>query len=79
MQKPVCNTRRWVSTAQALDPASALPGLAGCCVLLLQGKGLRHKVVGLKPNAEYVFCVKATYEDGSHLWSESRAFRTRMA
>jgi hypothetical protein len=48
-------------------------------VLLLQGKGLRHKVVGLKPNAEYVFCVKATYEDGSHLWSESRAFRTRMA
>lgn len=64
-----------MSTAQPLTQPLCCPA----AWLLPQGKGLRHKVVGLKPNAEYVFCVKATYEDGSHLWSESRAFRTRMA
>jgi hypothetical protein len=41
------------------------------------GKGQQAKVGGLRPNMEYVFCVKATYNDGSFLWSESRAFKTK--
>ena len=40
------------------------------------GLMLRHHVARLRPATEYVFCVKATYHDGSFLWSESRAFRT---
>lgn len=34
------------------------------------------KVTGLNPNVEYAFCVKAMYVDGTHEWSESKAFRT---
>lgn len=41
-----------------------------------QGKETQFKVVGLKPNTEYILCVKAIYDDGSFLWSESKAFRT---
>lgn len=41
------------------------------------GKGLSAKAGGLRENAEYVFCVKATYDDGSFLWSDSRAFCTK--
>jgi len=36
-----------------------------------------HRVTGLKPNVEYVFSVKAMYEDDSFLRSEPKAFRTR--
>lgn len=43
-----------------------------------QGKHHTWKVQGLKPNVEYVFCVKAVYDDGSFLWSESKAFRTKQ-
>jgi len=42
-----------------------------------QGKYERFKVTGLRPNAQYIFCVKAIYDDGSFLWSESKSFRTR--
>ncbi len=42
------------------------------------GKATSHRVAALRPNAEYVFCVKATYDDGTFLWSESKAFRTRI-
>lgn len=45
---------------------------------ICQGNHLRYKVVGLKANTEYVFCVKAIYDDGSFLWSESRAFHTKI-
>jgi hypothetical protein len=31
----------------------------------------------LRANAEYIFCVKAIYDDGKHVWSESKAFCTR--
>ena len=41
-----------------------------------QGLILRHVVTGLRPATEYILCVKAVYQDGSFLWSESRAFRT---
>ncbi|WIA13348.1 hypothetical protein OEZ85_006930 [Tetradesmus obliquus] len=44
---------------------------------VFQGKGLSYTVTGLKPAAEYVFCVKATYDDGSFVWSESKAFTTK--
>ena len=34
-------------------------------------------VASLKPSQEYVFSVKALYDDGSFLWSESQSFSTR--
>jgi hypothetical protein len=42
-----------------------------------QGPMTRHRVMGLKPSTEYIFCVKALYDDGSFLWSESKAYHTR--
>jgi len=42
-----------------------------------QGLHTRFKSTGLRPDMEYIFCVKATYDDGSFLWSESKAFQTR--
>lgn len=41
------------------------------------GRGSKFKVLGLKPNTEYIFCVKAIYDDGSFLWSESKAYHTK--
>jgi len=41
------------------------------------GRDTAARATGLRPNAEYVFCVKATYDDNTFLWSESRAFRTK--
>jgi hypothetical protein len=43
-----------------------------------QGKQTRFRITGLKPNTEYILCVKATYEDGSFLWSESKAYMTTV-
>lgn len=40
------------------------------------GAMLKHHVGGLRPRTEYIFCVKAIYQDGSFLWSDSKAFRT---
>eukprot|EP00798_Chlamydomonas_sp_ICE-L_P017171 gene17171-23487_t len=31
-----------------------------------------------QPNTEYILCVKAIYDDGSFLWSESKAYMTKM-
>eukprot|EP00775_Hariotina_reticulata_P013491 gene13491-13616_t len=44
-----------------------------------QGKALSFTVNKLQPAAEYVFCVKATYDDGSFVWSESRAYHTKLS
>jgi hypothetical protein len=41
-----------------------------------QGTMLKQFVGGLRTSTEYIFCVKAIYQDGSFLWSESKAFRT---
>jgi hypothetical protein len=41
-----------------------------------QGSMLKQFIGGLRPSTEYIFCVKAIYQDGSFLWSESKAFRT---
>jgi hypothetical protein len=41
-----------------------------------QGLMLRHYLSALRPSSEYIFCVKAIYQDGSFLWSESKGFRT---
>lgn len=43
-----------------------------------QGKATKFTCTGLKPAAEYVLSVKVTYEDSSTLWSDSKAFRTKM-
>ena len=31
----------------------------------------------LRPNTQYIFCVKALFGDGSFLWSDSKSFRTK--
>ncbi|PNH04177.1 hypothetical protein TSOC_009697, partial [Tetrabaena socialis] len=41
-----------------------------------QGRETRFRITGLKSNTEYILCVKAIYDDGSFLWSESKAYRT---
>ncbi|KAG2424386.1 hypothetical protein HXX76_014595 [Chlamydomonas incerta] len=41
-----------------------------------QGRESRFRVTGLKSATEYILCVKALYDDGSFLWSESKAYRT---
>ena len=42
-----------------------------------QGKYTRYKVGGLRSNTQYIFCVKAMYDDGSFIWSESKGFYTK--
>ncbi|KAI8462642.1 MAG: hypothetical protein J3K34DRAFT_499216 [Monoraphidium minutum] len=56
-----------------------LANAAGAVREVYAGRGTAAAAGGLRPNSEYVFAVKAAYDDGSHLWSESRAFRTRVA
>lgn len=56
-----------------------LANSAGAVREVYLGKDVTARAGGLRPNSEYVFAVKATYDDGSHLWSESKAFRTRVA
>lgn len=41
------------------------------------GKFERFKVTNLRPNTEYIFCVKAVFDDGSFYWSDSKAFTTK--
>ncbi|GAX74227.1 hypothetical protein CEUSTIGMA_g1676.t1 [Chlamydomonas eustigma] len=43
-----------------------------------QGPEQRFRITGLKPNTEYILCVKALYDDGSFLWSESKAYMTKL-
>jgi hypothetical protein len=43
----------------------------------LQGLYDHFRVTGLTPNSDYVFCVKAIFDDGTSLWSDSRVFQTR--
>jgi hypothetical protein len=50
---------------------------AGVVREVYQGKATKFTCSGLKP-AEYVLSVKAAYDDGSTLWSDSRAYRTNM-
>jgi hypothetical protein len=57
------------------SPPHTHPTLSPCAP---QGKEVRFKVVGLKPNTEYILCVKAIYDDGSFLWSDSKAYMTRL-
>lgn len=41
-----------------------------------QGTETRFRITGLKSATEYIMCVKALYDDGSFLWSESKAYKT---
>lgn len=43
-----------------------------------RGREPRFKAGGLRSACEYVFCVKAEYNDGSELWSEPVSFITRL-
>ncbi len=43
---------------------------------VIEGPYTSYKVQGLKPNQEYIFCVKAVYDDGSFAFSDSRSFHT---
>mmetsp|Transcript_33290 Transcript_33290/g.78947 ORF Transcript_33290/g.78947 Transcript_33290/m.78947 type:complete len:632 (+) Transcript_33290:204-2099(+) len=44
---------------------------------VMQGKFTTFRLTGLRPNQEYIFCVKAIFDDGSFLWSESKSFWTK--
>ena len=46
------------------------------CAVHLQGTETRFRITGLKSATEYIMCVKALYDDGSFLWSESKAYKT---
>jgi hypothetical protein len=56
-----------------------LANSAGAVREVYLGKDTSARAAGLRPNSEYVFSVKALYDDGSHLWSDSKAFTTRVA
>ncbi|KAL6758234.1 hypothetical protein V8C86DRAFT_2601400 [Haematococcus lacustris] len=43
-----------------------------------QGRDTRFRITGLKSNTEYILCVKAIYDDGSFIWSESKAYTTKL-
>lgn len=49
----------------------------GTVTTAYEGKRLRFRISRLRQNTKYVLCVKAVYDDGSFLWSESRAHRTK--
>ena len=49
----------------------------GVVTAVYEGSAQRCRAAGLKPGAEYIFCVKAAYDDGSAAWSAPRAFHTR--
>ena len=51
----------------------------GSVACVYEGKERQYKIVRLRQNAEYILCVKAVYDDGSFVWSESKAQRTRCA
>lgn len=41
-----------------------------------RGKFKRYKVTNLRSNTDYIFCVKGIFDDGSHIWSDSKSFTT---
>lgn len=43
-----------------------------------EGMGTSCTVQGLRPNTEYIFSVKTSYNDGTVLWSNPQAFVTRL-
>ncbi len=46
----------------------------GVVATVYEGPAQRCRAGGLKPGGEYIFCVKATYDDGSAVWSAPKAF-----
>ena len=43
------------------------------------GRFMKYRVESLRPNTQYIFCVKAVYDDGSFLWSDSKCYVTKWA
>ena len=72
---PARNAERITGYALMHTPAGSTLSAAAC----YRGMGEWATVAGLKTNWEYVFCLKCSYDDGSHAWSDTVAFRTRRA
>ncbi len=45
---------------------------------LCQGLNQKYKATNLKPHTQYIFCVKANYDDRSATWSKPLAFTTSV-
>eukprot|EP00210_Caulerpa_lentillifera_P002561 g2456.t1 len=51
--------------------------LSGTVKDIYQGQEQNFRLTGLRANTEYILCVKAIYDDGSHIWSESKSYKTK--
>lgn len=71
---------RWLAPTKNIDRIEKyklmMGSTSGMVKEVYSGKNKKFKAVSLKPNSEYVFCVKAIYDDGSFIWSDSQAFKT---
>jgi hypothetical protein len=71
---PVRNAERITSYTLMMTPGGSTVSKAW-----YRGLGEWTAVAGLKPGWEYIFSLKATYDDDSHIWSDTVAFHTRRA
>ncbi len=55
-------------------PQAMVATATGVVATVYEGPAQRCRAGGLKPGGEYIFCVKATYDDGSAVWSAPKAF-----
>jgi hypothetical protein len=55
-------------------PQAMVATATGVVATVYEGAAQRCRAGGLKPGGEYIFCVKATYDDGSAVWSAPKAF-----
>ena len=72
---------RWRPPSKNLDRISCyklkLATPTGVVKEVYKGRATEWRVTGLRPNNEYIFCIKAEYDDGGLLWSEPRSFTTK--
>ena len=71
---PARNAERITSYTLMMTPGGSTVSKAW-----YRGVGEWTTIAGLKTGWEYIFCLKATYDDGSHVWSDTVAFHTRRA
>ena len=71
---PVRNAERITSYTLMMTPGGSTVSKAW-----YRGLGEWTTIAGLKTGWEYIFSLKATYDDGSHIWSDTVAFHTRRA
>ncbi len=68
---PALNAERVAGYKLMMAPAGAAQVRT-----VYSGHGEAARVGGLRPGTEYICVVKATYDDGAHVWSDTQAFRT---